>query len=100
MMTDPYQGEERRAATKGELDECRADVDLRLNEHSVRLQTIEANTQATLDIVVAWNNARGFINVVRWLSATVRVLALPATVIVALWYFAKTGHFPADLPPK
>lgn len=99
-MPDQYQGEERRAATKGELDECRADVDLRLNEHSVRLQTIEANTQATLDIVSAWNNARGFVNVIRWLSATVRVLALPATVMFALWYFMKTGHLPPGFPPK
>lgn len=95
-MPEPYSGEERRAATKQELDECRASVDVRIDEHSLRLQTIENNTQATLDIVSAWNNARGFINVVRWLSSTIKVLALPATAIFAVWYFFKTGH----LPPK
>ena len=84
----------RRNATKDELDACKADVELRISGHDARLQAIEANTKATLDIVSAWNNAQGFVKTVKAISTVIKVLTLPVAAAGALWYFFSTGHWP------
>jgi len=83
-------------ATKQDLATCKAEVEERMNTFNERLAPIEADTRRIREIVEAWNSARGFINVVRAISATFRVLAVPAAFIAALWYLITTGH----LPPK
>lgn len=86
--------EERRAAMKHELDACKAEVETRISGHDSRLQAIEANTKATLDIVSAWNNAQGFVKTVKAISTTIKILAIPVTAMGAIYYFITTGHLP------
>lgn len=92
-MSDHRHGE-RRTVMKHELDACRADVEARIAGHDDRLQTIEKNTKAILDIVSAWNNAQGFVKTIKAISTTIKVLAIPATAIGAIYYFITTGHVP------
>lgn len=81
---------------KHELTGCRREVDARLDAQDARMKIIEENTRAILDIVSAWNNAKGFVRVIQAISTTIRVTAIPLAAITALWYLITTGH----LPPK
>lgn len=83
-------------ATKAELEKCRADVEEQMRTLEKRLEMIELNTQSILDIVQAWNSARGFIMVIRVISATIKVMAPIAAVFGAMYYVVTHGQ----LPPK
>lgn len=87
---------DRRPALQAELDAYRADIGVRLAEQDARLKIVEDNTVAILDIVSAWNNAKGFVRVMQAMSATIKVAAVIFAAWLALWYLIKFGH----LPPK
>lgn len=83
-------------ATKQDLANCKMEVEERMDTFNERLTPIEADIRRIREIVEAWDSAKGFINVIRGVSATLKVLSVPVAAVVALWYFIATGH----LPPK
>ena len=83
-------------ATKQDLANCKMEVEERMDTFNERLAPIEADIKRIREIVEAWDSAKGFVNVVRAISATFKVLSVPVAALAALWYFIATGH----LPPK
>jgi hypothetical protein len=83
-------------ATKQDLINCKSEVDERMDTFNERLAPIEADIKRIREIVEAWDSAKGFINVVRAISAVFKMLAVPVAALAALWYLITTGH----LPPK
>ncbi len=78
---------------KSELEGRLEGVEGRLKGVDGRLVSIESDTKRTLEIIEAWNNAKGFVNVVRGISATIRVLWWPFVLIAAIVVFLKTGNW-------
>lgn len=85
----------RRNATKGELDDCKTSVDEQINAIKETVAAVASDAKKIREIVEAWDNAKGFVNTVKGISATLKILALPMVALGALWYFMTTGHFPS-----
>lgn len=54
---------------------------------------IKAQSQATQDLITAWNAAQGFVKVMAAIASVAKALIPIGLVLAALWYFLKTGHW-------
>jgi hypothetical protein len=86
----------RRNATKGELDDCKNSVDEQISAIKETVAVVASDAKKIREIVEAWDNAKGFVNTVKGISATIKFLALFAAALAGLWYIMTTGH----IPPK
>lgn len=59
-----------------------------------RIAPMEADIKRIREIVEAWNNAKGFVNTIKGISSTIKVLAIPVAAAAAFWYLITTGHWP------
>lgn len=78
----------RRNVTRGELDDYKRFV-------AGRLSPLEADVKRIREIVEAWNNAKGFVNTIKAISAAVKVLAILFAAAAAVWFFITNGHWPS-----
>jgi len=93
-MTEKY-------VTMTELLHCREEVRADTAAIDQRLRVIENNTAQILEVMNAWNNARGFVKTVQAISRTVKVLT-PIIIFVSLAWYAIThgGSLPARTDDK
>src|SRR3990172_6141306 len=96
MIDREHQGihDRRRNATKGELDDCKNSVDEQIKAIRETVAAVANDAKKIREIVEAWDNAKGFVNTVKGISSTLKLLALPAAFVVAIWYLITTGHLP------
>lgn len=82
--------------TREELRTRNAHVDMQFQSFHERLTPLENDVKRIREIVEAWDNAKGFVNVIKAFSAMLKILAVPFAILMAIWYLITTGH----LPPK
>ena len=56
--------------------------------------SMENDTRKIREIVETWNNAKGFVNVVRSISTSLKILTPIALAIAAVLYFMSHGSWP------
>lgn len=59
-----------------------------------RMDEISARQAAMAEIVVAWNNTKGFVKTVQAISKGIRWIAITGAGAGALWYFITHGNWP------
>lgn len=59
---------------------------------------IKAQSQATEELVTAWNAAQGFVKVMAALASVAKALIPVGLLLGAFWYFIKTGHWTKGAP--
>lgn len=57
-------------------------------------EKLEEDVCAMKEIIVTWNDAKGFVNTVRKITKLCSILTIPITACVALWFAVKHGYFP------
>lgn len=91
------------------LKECRDEVDKSM---AILHGRVDAFVQATStiheirddiremrEILDAWNNAKGFVTTIKFLSSLIKWISIVGGTIGLIWYFFKTGH-PPDVTGK
>lgn len=81
------ENDRRRHTMQVELDAYKVSIEK-------RIAPMEADIKRIREIVEAWNNAKGFVNTVKGISSTIKILAIPAAACAAIWYLITTGHWP------
>lgn len=97
-----------RQELREEIEEHRGDVQEQLRGMRLHQQELGDKMDEVLDAVgdmgekvgkmdemlTAWNNAKGFVNTVQMISKVIKFLTPIGLLILAGWYFIKTGHLP------
>ena len=92
-----YSGEDRRGHSDNHESPCAPLEEHRteLEEHRKSLVEKIDKMQATLDsvaeIVIAWNNAKGFINTLQTLGVAAKWFTLTGASVAAIWYWLHGG---------
>lgn len=90
-----------RQELREEIEEHRSDVQEQLRETRLAQQQLNEKMDEVLvavgsvhEVMNAWNNAKGFVNTVQMISKVIKFLTPIGLLILAGWYFIKTGHLP------
>lgn len=82
---------------RNEVDNALATLHGRVDEFSLAigaLGKIQEDIKEMREIIDAWNNAKGFVTTIKFLSAFIKWAAIVGGAVGVLWYFLKFGHFP------
>jgi hypothetical protein len=64
-----------------------------LEQISTSLQSIRTDTANMKEILDVWNSAKGFIKTVHFLAEMGKIFWFPIAVLIAVYYFGRTGHW-------
>lgn len=60
-------------------------------ELSKEFKEVGDNIKSIAEILMAWNNARGFLSTMRFMAGFMKVVMIIAGFFIAIWVFLKTG---------
>ena len=76
------------------LQDCQHDINDRLDLILARVDEMALRQANMAEIVVTWNNAKGFVATVQSVSRIIRWVTLTSITVGALWYFIQHGSWP------
>jgi hypothetical protein len=80
--------------TNSLAQEVPEDVNTRLDLILERVEELALRQANMAEIVLAWNNTKGFVNTVKTISRVVRWVTLTSIACAGLWYFITHGTWP------
>ena len=76
------------------LRDCKRDVDEVLAINTQSIMTIQDDIAEMKEILLAWNNMKGFASGMRFFSTVIKIITPIILLIGGLYYFIKTGKYP------
>ena len=76
------------------LRDCKRDVDEVLAINTQAINTIQQDIGEMKEILLAWNNMKGFASGMRFFSAAIKIITPIVLLIGGIYFFFKTGKFP------
>jgi len=78
----------------GAEDNNGEDIRELLNTVVERLDELTLKQANMAEIIVAWNNTKGFVRTVQMVSKIVRWFTVTAAAVAAIWYLINHGSWP------
>ena len=75
------------------------DLEGRVDEGLQTIGRMDTKLTTIEEILTAWNNTKGFVNTLKFLNKGLAIIAVPVGIIVAVYFYGKTGHWKSPFNP-